>query len=219
MAIPPPLELDFEPARSYDDRSRSFGALTEARRPLTTFHDHVRGTLHDQGIFGPVHDLRCFCGKYSGDRHKGMICDRCGVKVALKACRATRFGHIEFRSPMEHPLSRDLLLHCFPVMPGQILQSPAGALLADAYDQLVVAANRHCVKEITNAANDIIAALAPVAVLLHRWHLEGAILFAYGLALTQKSPNGDSPQFCSACGYLLSGLRTSDCPGCGTSLS
>jgi hypothetical protein len=103
-------------------------------------------------------------------------------------------------------------------MPAQILQSQGGATLADAYDQLVTAADRHSVKEITSAINDVIVELIPVAVMMHRWQLEGAILFAHGLALSQKVPDPDSPQFCPACGYLLSGLRTSDCPGCGTSL-
>ncbi len=58
--------------------------------------------LFCQKIFGPTKDWECACGKYKRIRHKGVICDRCGVKVEQSKVRRERMGHIELAAPVAH---------------------------------------------------------------------------------------------------------------------
>ena len=58
--------------------------------------------LFCQKIFGPTKDWECACGKYKRIRHKGVVCDRCGVKVEQSKVRRERMGHIELASPVAH---------------------------------------------------------------------------------------------------------------------
>ena len=53
-------------------------------------------------IFGPVKDYECLCGKYKRMKHRGIICEKCGVEVTLSKVRRDRMGHIELaaRSPI-----------------------------------------------------------------------------------------------------------------------
>lgn len=215
MAIPSPLDADYVVARSHDVRSWSFGNVTAPRNPSSTIDDHVRGTLHDQGIFGPVRDFHCVCGRYVGIRYKGMICDRCGVKLALKSSRATRFGHIELPNSIPHPFSDDQMLECFPVVPALLMQSPGGEGLPDLYDRLIVAAERKPSTHWAEIIKSIMSELLPIAVLLHQWQLDSAIVLTRGLALERKNTDESSPRFCLVCGYLVAGLAVSACPGCG----
>src|SRR6266576_3561569 len=53
-------------------------------------------------IFGPVTDWECLCGKYKRMKHRGVICDKCGVEVTLSKVRRERLGHIELASPCSH---------------------------------------------------------------------------------------------------------------------
>jgi len=53
-------------------------------------------------IFGPVADWECLCGKYKRMKHRGVICDKCGVEVTLSRVRRERLGHIELASPCSH---------------------------------------------------------------------------------------------------------------------
>lgn len=216
MAIPSPLDADYFIARSHDVRSWSFGQVTAPRDSSSTFDDHVRGTLHDQGIFGPIRDFHCVCGRYVGIRYKGMICDRCGVKVGLKSSRATRFGRIELPDPILHPFSSNQMLECFPVVPALLMQSPGGKELPDLYDRLIVAAERKPSAHWTQIIKTIISELLPLAVVLHHWQLDSAIVLTRGLAIERKSSDESSPRFCKACGYLLTGLAVAACPGCGS---
>jgi DNA-directed RNA polymerase subunit beta' len=55
--------------------------------------------LFCERIFGPERDWECFCGKYKGIKHKGIICDRCGVKVTHSRVRRKRMGHINLAAP------------------------------------------------------------------------------------------------------------------------
>jgi DNA-directed RNA polymerase subunit beta' len=56
--------------------------------------------LFCERIFGPEKDWECACGKYRGMKYKGMICDRCGVKVTHSRVRRKRMGHIELAAPV-----------------------------------------------------------------------------------------------------------------------
>ena len=83
-------------------RSWSFG---EVKKPETinyrTFKPERDG-LFCAKIFGPVKDYECLCGKYKRLKHRGVICEKCGVEVALSKVRRERMGHIELASPVAH---------------------------------------------------------------------------------------------------------------------
>ena len=89
-------------ARPQDIKSWSFG---EVKKPETinyrTYRPEKDG-LFCERIFGPEKDWECACGKYRGMKYKGMICDRCGVKVAHSRVRRKRMGHIELSAPIVH---------------------------------------------------------------------------------------------------------------------
>ncbi|MEI6807116.1 MAG: DNA-directed RNA polymerase subunit beta' [bacterium] len=61
-----------------------------------------RGGLFCERIFGPTRDWECGCGKYKRIKHKGVICDRCGVEVTVSRVRRERMGHIEMAVPIAH---------------------------------------------------------------------------------------------------------------------
>lgn len=83
-------------------RSWSFG---EVRKPETinyrTFKPERDG-LFCAKIFGPVKDYECLCGKYKRLKHRGVICEKCGVEVTVTKVRRERMGHIELASPVAH---------------------------------------------------------------------------------------------------------------------
>jgi len=99
-------------------RSWSYG---EVKKPETinyrTYRSEKDG-LFCEKIFGPERDWECFCGKYKGIKHKGIICDRCGVKVTHSRVRRKRMGHINLAAPVAH-------IWFFKAMPSRI-----GTLLA-----------------------------------------------------------------------------------------
>jgi len=104
-------------ARPHDIRSWSFG---EVKKPETinyrTYRPEKDG-LFCERIFGPEKDWECSCGKYRGMKYKGMICDRCGVKITHSRVRRKRMGHIELAAPVVH-------IWFFKAMPSRL-----GALL------------------------------------------------------------------------------------------
>ncbi len=61
-----------------------------------------RDGLYCEVIFGPEKDWSCACGKYKGQRHQGVICDKCGVQVTLSKVRRERMGHIKLAAPVAH---------------------------------------------------------------------------------------------------------------------
>lgn len=83
-------------------RSWSFG---EVKKPETinyrTFKPERDG-LFCCKIFGPVKDYECLCGKYKRMKHRGIVCEKCGVEVTLGKVRRERMGHIELASPVAH---------------------------------------------------------------------------------------------------------------------
>ena len=85
-----------------DIRSWSFG---EVKKPETinyrTYRPEKDG-LFCERIFGPERDWECACGKFKGTKHKGIICDRCGVKVTHSRVRRKRMGHINLAAPIVH---------------------------------------------------------------------------------------------------------------------
>ncbi|AHE65962.1 DNA-directed RNA polymerase, beta'' subunit, predominant form [Legionella oakridgensis ATCC 33761 = DSM 21215] len=83
-------------------RSWSYG---EVKKPETinyrTFKPERDG-LFCAKIFGPIKDYECLCGKYKRLKHRGVICEKCGVELALAKVRRERMGHIELASPVAH---------------------------------------------------------------------------------------------------------------------
>src|SRR2546423_14680261 len=76
-----------------------------------------KGGLFCERIFGPTRDWECSCGKYKRIKHKGVICDRCGVEVTLARVRRERMGHIELAGPGLHIL----VFQCIAARPGPLL--------------------------------------------------------------------------------------------------
>ncbi len=89
-------------ASPVDIRAWSFG---EVKKPETinyrTYRPEKDG-LFCERIFGPERDWECACGKFKGTKHKGIICDRCGVKVTHSRVRRKRMGHINLAAPVVH---------------------------------------------------------------------------------------------------------------------
>ena len=83
-------------------RSWSFG---EVKKPETinyrTFKPEREG-LFCAKIFGPIKDYECLCGKYKRMKHRGVVCEKCGVEVTVAKVRRERMGHVELATPVAH---------------------------------------------------------------------------------------------------------------------
>ncbi|MBE7027963.1 MAG: DNA-directed RNA polymerase subunit beta' [Ruminococcaceae bacterium] len=109
-------------------RSWSYG---EVKKPETINYRTLkpeRDGLFCERIFGPTKDWECHCGKYKRIRHKGIVCDRCGVEVTRARVRRERMGHIELAAPVSHiwyfkgiPTRMGLLLDMTPRMLENVL--------------------------------------------------------------------------------------------------
>lgn len=99
-----------------DEVIRDEWSRGEIKKPETinyrTFKPE-KGGLFCEKIFGPTHDWECACGKYKKIKHKGIICDRCGVEVTLAKVRRERMAHIELAVPIVH-------IWFFKTMPSRI---------------------------------------------------------------------------------------------------
>jgi len=102
------------------DPANSFGAISinvaspdvirswshgEVKNPETINYRSLKPEkdgLFCEKIFGPTRDWECNCGKYKRIKHKGMVCERCGVEVTLASVRRERMGHIELAVPVSH---------------------------------------------------------------------------------------------------------------------
>ena len=83
-------------------RSWSYG---EVKKPETINYRTLkpeRDGLFCARIFGPVKDYECLCGKYKRLKHRGVVCEKCGVEVTLSKVRREQMGHIELASPVAH---------------------------------------------------------------------------------------------------------------------
>src|ERR1700690_172027 len=95
-----------------------------------------KGGLFCERIFGPVKDWECSCGKYKRIKHRGIVCDRCGVEVTLARVRRERMGHIELAVPVCHIW----FFRCMPSRIGLVLDMTARNLERVIYyeDYLVI---------------------------------------------------------------------------------
>ncbi|MGH9489587.1 MAG: DNA-directed RNA polymerase subunit beta' [Terriglobales bacterium] len=83
-------------------RSWSHGEVTKPETINYRTFKPERDGLFCARIFGPVTDWECLCGKFKRMKHRGVICDKCGVEVTLSKVRRERLGHIELASPCSH---------------------------------------------------------------------------------------------------------------------
>ncbi len=99
-----------------DDVIRNQWSRGEVKKPETinyrTFKPE-KGGLFCEKIFGPTRDWECACGKYKKIKHKGIVCDRCGVEVTLSKVRRERMAHIDLAVPVVH-------IWFFKTMPSRI---------------------------------------------------------------------------------------------------
>ncbi|HSX03265.1 MAG TPA: DNA-directed RNA polymerase subunit beta' [Rhabdochlamydiaceae bacterium] len=99
-----------------DDVIRNEWSRGEVKKPETinyrTFKPE-KGGLFCEKIFGPTRDWECTCGKYKKIKHKGIVCDRCGVEVTMSKVRRERMAHIELAVPVVH-------IWFFKTMPSRI---------------------------------------------------------------------------------------------------
>jgi DNA-directed RNA polymerase subunit beta' len=99
-----------------DDVIRNSWSRGEIKKPETinyrTFKPE-KGGLFCEKIFGPTRDWECACGKYKKIKHKGIVCDRCGVEVTLAKVRRERMAHIDLAVPVVH-------IWFFKTMPSRI---------------------------------------------------------------------------------------------------
>lgn len=106
-------------------RARSRGRIANAYGLNARVRKPERGGLLCSRIFGPTEELRCMCGKYDGERHRDVTCDRCGVTVLPVAVRCERFGHIELPAAVSHPWSPERMLECLLVLPAGLREPPS----------------------------------------------------------------------------------------------
>ncbi len=142
-------------------RSWSYG---EVKKPETinyrTFKPERDG-LFCAKIFGPVSDYECLCGKYKRLKHRGVICEKCGVEVTLSKVRRERMGHIDLASPVAHiwflkslpsriallldmtlrAIERVLYFECYVVLDPGMTPLERGQLLTD--DEYLDAVEEH----------------------------------------------------------------------------
>jgi hypothetical protein len=210
LRLPSSLAAVYRPATDREVCSWSFGAVKAPRPACAASWQAQRGTLEDQAIFGTLRDFHCGCGKYEGERYRGMICDRCGVKVTTREARRQRFGHINLPVAIPHPLAEGgERLSAVPVLPAAFWQAPGGSRLAEAYDELArVAVSGVCKALATGSADlpawvaeragEVLAAesarlfhvLLPVATVAHEWDLAEGQTLARGLALERRAGGG-----------------------------
>src|SRR5437764_1175380 len=107
QVVGPQLAPDFEAIRislASPEKIRhwSHGEVTKPETINYRTFKPERDGLFCARIFGPVTDWECLCGKYKRMKHRGVICDKCGVEVTLSKVRRERLGHIELASPCSH---------------------------------------------------------------------------------------------------------------------
>jgi DNA-directed RNA polymerase subunit beta' len=83
-------------------RSWSHGEVTKPETINYRTFKPERDGLFCAKIFGPITDWECLCGKYKRMKHRGVICDKCGVEVTQSKVRRERMGHIELACPVSH---------------------------------------------------------------------------------------------------------------------
>jgi hypothetical protein len=187
LRLPAVLTSRYRLAAAREVHTWSFGQVKTIRRPAASGWEQCVGTLDDQRIFGPVRDFECACGKYWGADFRGMICDRCGVKVTVREERQRRFGHIDLPVSISHPLGDESeLVAAVPVLPAVFFESSAGRDLGHAYEELVQAVTTESSADLVTDLRHLVDCLLPVVTLAHEWALAESLVLARGLVLESR---------------------------------
>ena len=190
--LPEEIALEYRAATVYEVRSWSFGELTAIREPLPLTWRQRKGTLDDDGIFGPRKDYECACGKFRGMKYERMICDVCGVKVDSHEIRQTRFAHIELAYPIPHRLFTPVsTLDAIPVVPARFWESKAGTRLAPSYEDVIRVNGMRDPHRLIEAVGRVFGALLPVVQMAHQWGLQDTAVIARGLTLVPRNEDAD----------------------------
>ncbi len=122
----------------------SYGEVTKAETINYRTQKPERDGLFCERIFGPVKDFECNCGRYKGKRHKGKICERCGVEVTYSRVRRERMGHINLAVPVAHiwfykalPSRMALLLDISPIDLTRVLHYESYIVIDPANSKLL----------------------------------------------------------------------------------
>ncbi|MEM9243227.1 MAG: DNA-directed RNA polymerase subunit beta' [Pseudomonadota bacterium] len=114
-------------------RSWSYG---EVKKPETINYRTLkpeRDGLFCAKIFGPIKDYECLCGKYKRLKHRGVVCEKCGVEVTVAKVRRDRMGHIELASPVAHIWFLKSLPSRISLMLGMTLRDVERVLYFEAF--------------------------------------------------------------------------------------
>jgi len=132
-------------------------ALAEAVDLAWSSGEVIAGQLLSQKIFGPVESYKCECGKYARMKHRGVVCEVCGVEVIGADARAKRFGHIALRAPVI-PEGFAAPWTVVPVIPPDL----RGDALDDAYARVFDRDPKTAVDAVVSLTLDrLVAAIAP----------------------------------------------------------
>jgi DNA-directed RNA polymerase subunit beta' len=116
-------------------RARSYGEVERSETLNYRTGKPEPGGLCCARIFGPVKDNECLCGKYKRMKHRGTICEKCGVEVTLSKVRRDRMGHIELASPVADITLRDiervLYFEAYVVVEAGMTELEVGQLLSE----------------------------------------------------------------------------------------
>jgi DNA-directed RNA polymerase beta' subunit len=130
----------YQAATSAQIRLWSSGSVKRRLRPFERREDwrQTQGTLWDARLFGPRESWKCACGKFDGEEFSGTVCNVCGVKVVSNVSRKVRFAHVNLPLEIPHPYFAEAEpLDCVPIIPIVHWETPRGAALAEAYEELV----------------------------------------------------------------------------------
>lgn len=112
------MQLTFRASSTQEIQEHSFGRVSKMVFPCPETWQARKDTLFDPRIFGPEESWICACGKFDGIEQRGIICDRCGVKIGdAPERRRSRFGHIQLTTPISHPLDKFSMIDVIPVIP------------------------------------------------------------------------------------------------------
>jgi hypothetical protein len=111
----------------------SHGAVTRGAMLDEKTGRPVAGGLACPKIFGPIEDYRCECGKYQRMKHRGIVCEECGVEVIASKVRRERFAHVQLSSPVV-PKRFGVPWSVVPVLPPDLRDDGTNALLSRLFD-------------------------------------------------------------------------------------
>jgi len=154
IELPQSLSSLLRPASEEEIMAKSHGRVWKVRTNLLVAE---KGTITCERIFGPTHNWRCSCGKYKRVKHKGIICNNCGVEITLSRVRRERLGHIELPCRIPNPLSGvQEAVSLVAVLPPAYIEQAGLSALAPLYDEIVGASAQADVPRIVNAYRQVV---------------------------------------------------------------